>query len=112
KTSNSTLQIPLRRSFSSKRSGIRSVWRTKFEIKSKPFVSKKVFAKSTSSERWPSGRLWLQIIQTFRQIIEGTKAGRLVFVEPTFGNLLQRSRTEIMQLFAPAPKGNNEIGFD
>ena len=69
KTSNSTLQIPLRRSFSSKRSGIMSAWRTKFEIKSKPFVSKKVFAKSTSSEPWPSGRLWLQIIQTFRQII-------------------------------------------
>src|SRR6202022_1656346 len=111
KTSSSTLRMLLRRSFSSKRFRIVSGLPTKSEIKSKPFVSKKAFAKSTSSEPRSIG-LRLQSIQTFGQISQGAETSRLVFVDPTLGNLLQRRRVEIMQFFAAAPKGNNQVRFD
>jgi len=35
-----------------------------------------------------------------------------VFVEPTLGNLLERSWVEIMEFFSASPKRDNEIGFD
>ena len=53
-----------------------------------------------------------QFVETRGQIIQRAGTGGFVFVDPTLGNLLERGRVEIMQLFAAAPQGDNEVGFD
>ncbi len=49
-------------------------------------------------------------IETFGEIIQRAGARRLVFIDPTFSDLLYWRRIEIMQLLAPAPKRDDEVG--
>ena len=53
-----------------------------------------------------------KFVEPLGQIIQRAGTGRLVFVDPTLGNLFQRRRVEIMQFFPPPPKRNNQVGFD
>lgn len=46
------------------------------------------------------------------QIIERAVARALVFVDPTFGNLLEGRRIQVVELFASPPKWDDQLGFD
>ncbi len=51
-------------------------------------------------------------IETLSEIIQGPDAGRCMFIDPTFGDLLYWRRIKIMQLLAAAPKRDDELGLN
>src|SRR4030095_6173483 len=51
------------------------------------------------------------LFETFFQIAQRLKAMAFVFSNPTFVDLMQRHRIEIMQLLAPTPYDRDEVCF-
>jgi hypothetical protein len=62
---------------------------------------------------WLAHRLWLahrRVLQGSLQVRERVHAPRVVVVDPAFGDLADRGRVEVVQLFAASPEDGHEAG--
>jgi hypothetical protein len=52
------------------------------------------------------------LVEALSKIVQGPATGGTVFIDPTFRDLFERGGIEVMQLFAAAPKRNDQLGFN